>query len=86
MAQVSDLPPVVKQFQAWIMLTVFIVTIIFGWGVTSTQIVNRIDALEQHKEEISEEVKENRKIMADIRDRLIRIEADVSYVKERGVK
>lgn len=68
------------------MLAAFVATIIFGWGAATTHMANRITVLEQNHQEISEEVKENRKIMADIRDRLIRIEADVSYVKERGVK
>lgn len=68
------------------MLATFVAAIIFGWGVTSTQFVGRIDNLERHKEEFSSEIKANRQIMSEIRERLIRIEADVSYVKDRGVK
>jgi hypothetical protein len=86
MAQVSELPPAVKQFQAWYLLIGALVTVIFGWGVIWAGTTGRIDILEQNHQEISSEVKENRKVMTDIRDRLIRIEADVQYVKQQGVK
>jgi SNF family Na+-dependent transporter len=86
MAQVSELPPAVKQFQAWYLLIGGLITAIFGGGVIWAGLTGRITILEQNHQEISSEVKENRKVMTDIRDRLIRIEADVQYVKERGVK